>query len=193
MRIPESKLNQIKSEIYKTLCAANGGSISSCKFCTKNDKCEHKNIMRSIDRLNYNYADKLGDKVYVQCPNFDVVPDETIVNITKIFLERIEYELSDLTIDKEEFDRLARVKSPSLELSELAKPIYASGCDVALCTGFTVNGEIECSLLSETLSRMILNHEVTAILDVQKKKGFFGGHKYIVSKITLNYTGEDGE
>lgn len=193
MRIPEKTLNQIKSEIYKTLCAANGGSISSCKYCKKNDTCEHKNIMRSIDRLNYNYADKLGDRIYVQCPNFDVVPDETIVNISKIFLERIEYELSDLTIDKEEFDRLARVKSPSLELPEQAKTVYASGHDVAVCTGFTVNGEIECSLLSETLSRMILNHEVTVILDVQKKKGFFGGHKYMVSKITLNYTGEDGE
>lgn len=193
MRIPEKTLNQIKSEIYKTLCAANGGSISSCKFCTKNDTCEHKNIMRSIDRLNYNYADKLGDGVCVKCPNFTAVPDEKLVNLAKVCIERIEYELSDLTIDKEEFDRLARVKSPSLELPEQAKSVYASGCDVAVCTGFTVNGEIECSLLSETLSNLIINHKVTAILDVQKKKGFFGGHKYIVSKITLNYTGEDGE
>ena len=193
MKIPEKTLNQIKSEIYKTLCAANGGSISSCKFCTKNDKCEHKNIMRSIDRLNYNYFDKLGDGVYVQCPNFTAVPDEKLVNIAKVCLERIEYELSDLTIDKEEFDRLARVKSLSLELPEQAKTVYASGHDVAVCTGFSVNGEIECSLLSETLSNLIINHKVTAILDVQKKKGFFGGHKYIVSKITLNYTGEDGE
>lgn len=193
MKIPESKLNQIKSEIYKTLCAANGGSISSCKFCTKNDNCEHKNIMRSIDRLNYNYSDKLGDGVYVQCPNFTAVPDEKLVNIAKVCIERIEYELSDLTIDKEEFDRLARVKSPSLELPEQAKTVYASGHDVAVCTGFSVNGEIECSLLSETLSNLIINHKVTAILDVQKKKGFFGGHKYIVSKISLNYTGEDGE